>query len=94
MSALAEQGNAKGVQLIPGHGALVDNAALSRYRGLLDDLERAATSGFTAGRTAKDTAAAYTVPTALGEWMAGRPSIERVMNAWYVVLEAERGRRP
>jgi glyoxylase-like metal-dependent hydrolase (beta-lactamase superfamily II) len=69
--------------LVPGHGAVADVAAMTRYRGLLDSLEQAARTGFTAGRSAQETAAAYAVPASLGEWMASKTSIERAMGAWW-----------
>ncbi|WP_082820970.1 MBL fold metallo-hydrolase [Gemmatimonas phototrophica] len=69
--------------LVPGHGAVADLAAMTRYRGLLDSLEQAARTGFAAGRSPQETAAAYVVPLSLGDWMASKTSIERAMGAWW-----------
>ncbi len=73
---------------VPGHGAIADRAALTRYVALLDDVEEAARRGHTAGTTAAQVSAGYTVPTALGEWMASKPSLERAMTAWYRQFDA------
>lgn len=67
---------------VGGHGAVANASAVSRYLGLLDDIERAARAGFTAGRTPAEIAAAYAVPASLGEWMASKAGVERAMTAW------------
>jgi glyoxylase-like metal-dependent hydrolase (beta-lactamase superfamily II) len=72
--------------LVPGHGAVADADAMRRYRGLLESLEQAARAGFSAGRSPQEAAASYVVPAALGEWMAGKPAIERAMQAWWRAL--------
>lgn len=72
--------------LVPGHGARVSGDALDRYGALLDDLERAARAGYSAGTSAADVAGQYVVPSSLGEWMASRAAVERAMSAWYRVL--------
>lgn len=69
--------------LVPGHGGVADAAAMARYQGLLESIERAARAGHAAGRTAMDTATSFSVPASLGEWMASRTSIERAMTAWW-----------
>lgn len=69
--------------LVPGHGGVADAAAMARYRGLLEHIEQVARRGHADGRTAADTAAAFSVPSSLGEWMASRPSVERAMTAWW-----------
>jgi glyoxylase-like metal-dependent hydrolase (beta-lactamase superfamily II) len=74
--------------LVPGHGGVADAAAMARYRGLLDDIEQVARTGHAAGRTAADTAATFSVPPSLGEWMASRPAVERAMAAWWRELGA------
>lgn len=76
-------------RLVPGHGAVTDAAAMRRYVGLLDSIEDAARRGHAAGRKAQEVAASYTVPAALGEWMASRTSIDRAMLAWWRVLGAD-----
>ncbi len=68
---------------VGGHGGVADAAAVTRYRGLLDDIGEAARRGHANGTPAAAIAASYTVPTTLGEWMAGKPAIERAMTAWY-----------
>ena len=74
---------------VPGHGAVADRAALARYLGLLDDIEVAARRGHKEGTTAAQLSSAYTIPPALGEWVASKPSLERAMTAWYRQLNAK-----
>lgn len=74
--------------LVPGHGAVADVAAMTRYRGLLDHIEGVARTGHASGRSSAETAASYQVPVTLGEWMASRTSIERAMTAWWRELGA------
>lgn len=74
--------------LVPGHGAVADVAAMTRYRNLLESLEAVARSGYAAGRSPQETAASYVVPTSLGDWMASKTSIERAMGAWWRELQA------
>ncbi len=74
--------------LVPGHGAVVDRAALTRYLTLLDDLEAHARRSLQAGTSTTDAAASYIVPATLGEWMASKPAVERAMTAWYRQLRA------
>jgi glyoxylase-like metal-dependent hydrolase (beta-lactamase superfamily II) len=69
--------------LVPGHGALVTPQGMADYVALLESLEAAARAGHAAGTPAAQAAAAYTVPAALGEWMASKTSIERAITAWY-----------
>ncbi len=68
---------------VPGHGAMANHAAVQRYLDLLNDLGASAKRGHDAGKSAQDVAAAYTVPVALGEWMASKTGLERAMTAWY-----------
>ncbi len=75
--------------IVVGHGAVADKPALTRYQDLLSDVERAARAGFRNGSGAKEVAAAYSVPATLGEWMAGKPAIERAIDAWYKEFGAE-----
>lgn len=74
---------------VPGHGAVADRAALTRYLGLLDDIESAARRGHKEGTTPAQLSATYTIPASLGEWMASKPSLERAMTAWYRQLDAK-----
>ena len=74
--------------VVPGHGAMCDRVAVDRYVNLLRDLERAARAGRVAGTPAKEVAAAYRVPPALGEWMASPTGVERAISAWYKELTA------
>ena len=73
---------------VPGHGALADRSALTRYLALLDDIESAARRGHKEGKTAAQLSGSYAIPAGLGEWMASKPSLERAMTAWYRQLEA------
>ncbi|MCA0377722.1 MAG: MBL fold metallo-hydrolase [Gemmatimonadetes bacterium] len=72
--------------LVPGHGGVVTADGMAQYEGLLASLEAAARGGYAAGRPAAEVAAGYTVPSALGEWMATKSGVERAMTAWYRVL--------
>jgi cellulase/cellobiase CelA1 len=72
-----------GHSFVPGHGAMAGANSVSRYLDLLGDLDAAAKRGHDAGNTAVATAAAYTVPASLGEWMASKTGLERAMTAWY-----------
>ena len=75
---------------VPGHGAMASRARVDTYVELLSSLEAAARRGHTAGKTAVEAAAGYTVPPALGEWMASKTGIERAMTAWYRELDTRR----
>jgi glyoxylase-like metal-dependent hydrolase (beta-lactamase superfamily II) len=69
---------------VPGHGAVADTAALARYQALLDEVEQAAREAHTAGTSAADAGAAFTLPESLGEWtLFGRAFFERAFAAWY-----------
>lgn len=68
---------------VGGHGAVADVAAVARYQGLLGDLEASARKAHALGTPAADVAASYKVPPALGDWMAGKPGVERAISAWY-----------
>ncbi|HSC98584.1 MAG TPA: MBL fold metallo-hydrolase [Casimicrobiaceae bacterium] len=75
---------------VPGHGAMANRARIDTYMGLLSSLEATARQGHAAGKTAADAATGYTVPSALGEWMASKTGIERAMTAWYRELDTHR----
>ncbi len=85
--ALATRLEAARAVMVPGHGALVTPKGMQDYVGLLESLEAAARAGHTAGTPAAQVAAAYSVPAALGEWMASKPSVERAITAWYRELQ-------
>lgn len=87
--ALAKRLEVKGARLVPGHGARIEADGMGTYIGLLESLEGAARTGHAAGKPAAEVAAAYAVPTTLGDWMAARPSVERAMTAWYRELGAK-----
>lgn len=74
--------------LVPGHGGIVSATGMQQYQDLLASLEAAARRGHVAGTPAAQVAASYTVPAALGEWMASKASLERAMTAWYRELGA------
>lgn len=80
-------GDRRRARLVPGHGALVDAAAMARYRGLLSSVEEAARAGHAAGRSAAEAAASYRVPSSLGEWMPNAGAVGRAMTAWWRALE-------
>lgn len=92
VAALVTNTRGGNARLVPGHGGMVNAVALTRYADLLDDIERAGRAGHTAGQTPQQMAAGYVVPPSLGEWMAGKPSIERAMIAWAKELDAQRSR--
>jgi glyoxylase-like metal-dependent hydrolase (beta-lactamase superfamily II) len=69
---------------VPGHGAVADAAALDRYLGVLDEVERAARAAHGRGQPAADVGAAFTLPPSLGEWaLFNRVFFERAFAAWY-----------
>ncbi len=68
---------------VPGHGAVGTPADLDRYTAMIDDVERAARQAHAAGTSAKDAAAAYTIPASTGDWaMFGKTFVERAFSAW------------
>jgi glyoxylase-like metal-dependent hydrolase (beta-lactamase superfamily II) len=77
----------KGVTYIPGHGAVASDADLARYQEMLDAVEAGARKAHAGGTPAKDAAAAFTLPTTLGEWKLFSPVFfERAFEAWYKEL--------
>lgn len=68
---------------VGGHGAVADAGSMSRYRGLLQEIEATARREHQKGTPAATAAAAYTPPASLGDWMAGKPSLDRAFTAWY-----------
>jgi glyoxylase-like metal-dependent hydrolase (beta-lactamase superfamily II) len=69
---------------VPGHGALGRQDAYDRYVAMLDEVERAARDGYKSGKPAADVAAAFTLPTSLGEWtLFSKAFYERAFTAWY-----------
>ena len=73
---------------VPGHGAMADRVSVARYVDLLDDLEMTSRRGHASGQSAQETAATYTVPNALGEWMASKAALERAVSAWYREMDS------
>ena len=69
---------------------MANRSRIDTYMGLLSSLETTARQGREAGKSAVESAAGYTVPAALGEWMASKAGIERAMTAWYRELDARR----
>lgn len=80
MTTLAKR---SGFSFVPGHGGMADRVSVSRYLDLLGDLGAHAARERAAGRTAIEAAAAYRVPTSLGEWMASKTGLDRAMTAWW-----------
>ena len=69
---------------IPGHGALAREPEFNRYVAMLGEVERAAHKAHDAGTSAADAGAAFTLPTALGEWtLFNKVFFERAFSAWY-----------
>lgn len=81
--ALARRLESSRAVMVPGHGARIGRDGMRDYLGLLESLEQVARAGHAAGTPAAQVAATYTVPTALGEWMASKTSVERAITAWY-----------
>ena len=68
---------------VPGHGALADAAAMTRYLELLDDVEAAAREAIAQGIEAEEAGARYTVPAGLGEWTLFNPRyFQTAIGAW------------
>lgn len=72
---------------VPGHGPIGHAADYDRYASMLDEVERGARSAFTAGQTAADGGAQFTLPASLGEWtLFNKAFFQRAFEAWYRVL--------
>jgi glyoxylase-like metal-dependent hydrolase (beta-lactamase superfamily II) len=79
------------MRTVPGHGAVMDAAAVSNWRALLAEVERAARRAHAAGTPADDAARAWAIPASLGEWMLFGPAfLPRAFTAWYRELDAPR----
>jgi glyoxylase-like metal-dependent hydrolase (beta-lactamase superfamily II) len=77
-----------GTTYVPGHGPVGRAVELDRYVGVLDEVERAARAGHAAGQPVADAAAAFRLPSALGEWTLYGPTFfERAFTAWYRELD-------
>jgi glyoxylase-like metal-dependent hydrolase (beta-lactamase superfamily II) len=77
-----------GTTYVPGHGPVGRAVDLDRYVGVLDEVERAARAGHVAGQPAAAAAAAFRLPSALGEWTLFGPTFfERAFTAWYRELD-------
>ena len=76
---------------VPGHGAVMDDAAMSAYRGLHAELEAAARAAHAAGTPADVAARAWTIPASLGAWALFGPAFPpRAFQAWYRAFDAAR----
>lgn len=74
---------------VPGHGALGKLADYDRYTAMIDEVERAARAGYSKGQTTADAAAAFALPTSLGNWtLFSKAFYERAFAAWYKDLKA------
>ena len=74
---------------VPGHGAIAQDKDYTRYVAMLDEVESAARRAHSAGRSAAEAGAAYTLPASLGEWILfNKVFFERAFTAWYRELGA------
>lgn len=88
VAALPTGGTAR---VVPGHGAVMDAAAVSTYRALLAEIEAAARRAHDAGTPAAAAATAWTIPASLGEWALFGPAfLPRAFSAWYRELDGAR----
>ena len=72
---------------VPGHGAVAHEADFDRYVALIEEIERGARAARTAGRTAAEAGAAFSLPPSLGAWTLFSPTyFERAFGAWYKEL--------
>ncbi len=72
---------------VPGHGALAREAEFDRYLVVIDEIEKAARAGRSAGKTAAEAAAGFKLPEAVGSWTLFSPQyFERAIGAWYKEL--------
>jgi glyoxylase-like metal-dependent hydrolase (beta-lactamase superfamily II) len=73
---------------VPGHGALGHAAEYDRYVAMLDEVERAARAGLSAGTPPADLGGKFTLPASLGEWtMFNKVFYQRAFEAWYRELK-------
>jgi len=73
---------------VPGHGAVAREPEFDRYVALIDAIEHGARAGHARGQPAGEAAAAFRLPSALGEWTLFGPTyFERAFAAWYRELE-------
>ncbi len=74
---------------VPGHGPLADGAALTRYIGLLEDVEAAARRAVERGQSAEEAGAEYRLPPGLEAWTLFSPSyFARAIGSWMSELGA------
>ena len=74
---------------VPGHGALAHEAEFDRYVIVIDEIEKAARAGHSAGKTAAEAAAGFKLPESVGNWVLFSPQYyERAIGAWYKELGA------
>jgi len=73
---------------VPGHGALGKGADYDRYIAMIDEVERGARAAYNKGLSPADGAAAFTLPSSLGEWtLFSKMFYERAFSAWYRQLK-------
>lgn len=69
---------------VPGHGALARQTDFDRYVAMLGEVEQAARRAHQQGTSAAEAGAAFTLPTAIGEWtLFNKVFFERAFAAWY-----------
>lgn len=74
---------------VPGHGPLGHPTEYDRYIAMLGEVESAARKAHTAGTSAADAAAKFTLPSTLGEWaLFNKAFYQRAFEAWYKELKA------
>jgi glyoxylase-like metal-dependent hydrolase (beta-lactamase superfamily II) len=68
---------------VPGHGAVADAAAMTRYVAVLGELESAARSAHATGMAPAEAGKAFRLSASLGEWALFGPTFyERAFVAW------------
>jgi glyoxylase-like metal-dependent hydrolase (beta-lactamase superfamily II) len=69
---------------VPGHGAVARAPDLDRYVTMLGEVEQAARRAHSAGMSAADAGANFTLPASLGEWtLFSKAFYPRAFEAWY-----------
>jgi glyoxylase-like metal-dependent hydrolase (beta-lactamase superfamily II) len=72
---------------VPGHGAVGRATAYDRYGAMLGEVEAGARRAFSAGTSAADGGAAFTLPASLGEWtLFNKVFYQRAFEAWFKEL--------
>ncbi len=79
---------AKETIYVPGHGAVGRAAEYDRYIAMLGEVEAGARKAYTAGISAADGGAAFTLSPSLGEWtLFSKAFYPRAFEAWYKELK-------